>query len=212
MNPSVILFAGLTAVAAALAAIVVWAPRRPGVKFAALALTACLLLLGYLGLAELAGRPKFVRDEWLRAHTPEAEVLAFDLREGEAIYLWLRLPGLTEPRAYRLSWELSLARQLQQAAQAAERARTGLAMRLPFAAAQDELEPKFYPLPQPPAPPKEVPAPPLWLPSNHLSGRQRLTVRCRPSRTRSASEGLAPEPPKGGVGARAANRQGGARP
>ncbi|MCS6877623.1 MAG: hypothetical protein NZP72_04915 [Geminicoccaceae bacterium] len=212
MNPSAFFFAAFAATVAALAWIAVWAPRRPAPKLAALAFAGFSLLLGYLALAELTGRPKSVRDEWLRARTEEARVLAFDLVEGEAIYLWLRLPDLDEPRAYRLPWSLPLARELQRAARAAERQGTGLAMRLPFEPSLEDREPKVYPLPQPPAPPKEVPPPPLVLSPSRPSGRRRLRVRGRPSRTRSTSVLRSPAPPTGAAGARARDPRGADRP
>lgn len=163
MSPLAPIFVGLATAAAGLAWIAVWAPRRPAVKLAALGLTGLLMPLGYLALTDLSGRPKPVRDEWLAARTAEAEVLAFALQEGEAIYLWLRLPAIAEPRAYRLPWSLPLARQLRDGQEAAQRAGTGLAMRLPFEPSLDDREPRVYPLPQPAAPPKELPPPPVVL-------------------------------------------------
>jgi hypothetical protein len=164
------LFVGLALVAGGLAWLAVWSPRRPAVKLAAVLLAALLLPLGYAALADLPGRPKPVRDEWLRANAEEAVVLAFDLEEGRAIHLWLRLPGVGEPRAYRLPWSRPLAQQLQEAGRAAERAGTAVAMRRPFEPSLDDREPRVYPLPQPAGPPKEPPGEALVLPPRAALG------------------------------------------
>lgn len=157
MTTLVPLFAGLASLVACLAWIAIWSPRRPAIKMAATGLATLALPLGYVALADLPGRPKPVRDEWLLAHAEEAVVLGFELDEGRAIHLWLRLPELDEPRAYRLPWSRRLAQELQDAGRAAERAGTQLAMRTPFEPSLDDREPRFYPLPQPAAPPKAVP-------------------------------------------------------
>jgi len=212
------LFAGLALLAGGLASLTVWAQRRPAAKLAALSLAALLLPLGYVALADLPGRPKPVRDEWLHARATEAVVLAFELDEGRAIHLWLRLPGVDEPRAYRLPWSLPLARQLQEASRAAEKSGTAVAMRHPFESSLDDREPKVYPLPQPALPPKEVPGDALVLPPRPAgpgSGRgpsPRLRLRAPPSRRGSASASRSPAPPRGGIGGPGPGRPGAARP
>jgi hypothetical protein len=213
------LFAGLALVAGGLASLSVWAQRRPAAKLAALALAALLLPLGYLALADLPGRPKPVRDEWLHARAAEAIVLAFDLEEGRAIHLWLRLPGVGEPRAYRLPWSRPLAQQLQDAGRAAEKAGTAVAMRQPFEPSLDDREPKVYPLPQPALPPKEVPGDALVLPPRPAVGPGRgrsvsdpLRLRARPSRRGSASASRSPARPTGATGGPGPSRRGAARP
>lgn len=163
MSALVPLFAGLALLVGGLAWIAVWSPRRPSIKLAATGLATLALPVGYAALADLPGRPKPVRDEWLQTAAAEAVVLAFAMREGKAIHLWLELPGLDEPRAYRLPWSRKLAQELQDAARAAERAGTEVAMRSPFEPSLDEREPRFYPQPQPASPAKEVPAEALVL-------------------------------------------------
>lgn len=213
MSSLVPLFAGLALLACGLASIAVWSPRRPAAKLAALLLALLLLPLGYLALVDLPGRPKPVRDEWLHARATEAVVLAFDLQEGKAIHLWLRLPGLEEPRAYRLPWSLPLARQLQEAARAAEKSGTEVAMRRPFESSLDDREPKAYPLPQPALPPKEVPGDALVLPPRPAEGgRGRATPaplnrRTRPWRRGSANGPRAPVRPRAATGGRGPDRR-----
>ncbi len=160
MTALVPLFSGIAILVAGLAWIAVWSPRRPAIKVAATLLATLVLPFGYVALIDLPGRPKPVRDEWLMARAPEAVVLAFDLDEGQAIYLWLRLPNLDEPRAYWLPWSRRLAQELQDAGQAAKRAGSELAMRAPFEPSLDDREPRFYPLPQPAPPPKGGEDPP----------------------------------------------------
>ncbi len=231
MSAIVPLFVVSAVVAAGLAWLAIWSPRRPLIKVAALALAALLLPLGYLSLVELTGRPKEVRDEWLLAGLEEAQVLAFDLREGRAIFLWLRLPGIDEPRSYRLPWSLPLARQLQEAGRAAERAGTAVAVRRPFERSLDDQKPRAYPLPQPASPPKQVPGEALVLPPRtggaegpRGPGRTRrgrsapggparaVRPRGRPWRRGSASASRSPAPPTGGIGGPAPDPRAAARP
>jgi hypothetical protein len=90
----------------------------------------------------------------------EAEVLASRLVEDQGIYLWLQLVDVAEPRAYVLPWDRTSAEQLQQALREAEQKGSGVQMRLPFEPSLEDLEPKFYALPQPALPPKDLSQPP----------------------------------------------------
>lgn len=76
--------------------------------------------------------------------------------EGEGIYLWLQLSDAPEPRAYLLPWSRDLAEQLQAARREAEQNDTQLQMRLPFEPSLDDREAKFYAMPQPALPPKDL--------------------------------------------------------
>ena len=82
---------------------------------------------------------------------------AYGFREGEAIYLWLRLPDVTQPRAYVLPWNRNAAQQLQDVGREAERTGTEVIMRGPFAPLDDRQEELFYAPPQP-APPAKQPS------------------------------------------------------
>lgn len=168
MTDLLVLFAVLGALAGILANIALWAPRRLWVKLGALMATAALLLVGYVALAEMLGRPKPVRIEWARQELAEAAVLGARLDEGRAIYLWLGLDGVAEPRAYALPWSEPLARQLRGAQRAAEQNGVQVRMRNPFERSLDEREEVFYAAPPPPPPPK---APPRDNPLN-FQGRQ----------------------------------------
>lgn len=150
------LFATSTALAAALAAISVWSHRKLWAKVAAIVATALFIPTIYMSYADLLSRPKPANLEWWNRDAPEATVLGAKLREGEAIYLWIELPELDEPRAYKLPWAQEVAKQLYGAQREAEAMGTKVRMRLPFKDQVDEYEPVFYALPQPPLPTKQV--------------------------------------------------------
>jgi hypothetical protein len=163
MNDLIYFFGPALAVAFVLTSISIWAPRRLAVRSTAFVVAALFVPLSYASFAALLSKPKPVSLEWLRASTQEANVLGATVREGEAIYVWLLMPEITEPRAYTLPWSLELAKQLQEARKQAEQQGTGLGMRLPFEHSWDKQEPKFYALPQPALPPKEAPDAPMHL-------------------------------------------------
>lgn len=150
------IFVLATVTAVALGLVAVWAPRRPTIKFAATGLALAFVPLAYAALAELLSKPKPVALEWWAARAEEATVLGSTMREGRGIYLWLQLAEFEEPRSYVLPWNRELAEQLQKALAEAEENDTQVRMRLPFEPSWDDREPKFYALPQPALPPKDV--------------------------------------------------------
>ena len=154
------LFVGAAALAATLGLISIWAPRRLAIKGTALATAALFLPLAYASLVELLSKPKPVDLEWVLSGTTEAEVVASRLVEDRGIYLWLQLPDIFEPRAYVLPWDRASAEQLQQAMRDAEQQGSAVQMRLPFEPSLEDRAPKFYALPQPALPPKDLVQPP----------------------------------------------------
>lgn len=165
MSDLLYFFGAAIIVASVLSSISIWAPRRVIVRASAFLLAVLFVPISYASFAALLSKPKPVSLEWVRAATKEANVLGSSIHEGAAIYLWLQVPGLDEPRAYVLPWSREVAQQLQEARRKAEEQGTGLGMRLPFEHSWDKQQPKFYPLPQPAMPPKDEPdeAPPLQL-------------------------------------------------
>ena len=159
MNDRTPLFAVTAFLAAALAMICIWSPRRLPLKAGALALAFALMGTAYGAMLDLLSRPKPAGFEWFLAKVGEATVLGSATVEDEAIYVWLQLDGIVEPRAYRLPWDKRAAEQLQQAARAAAEQQTALRMRLPFEKSLDDRAPRFYALPQPALPPKDQAAP-----------------------------------------------------
>lgn len=151
--------------AAVLANIAIWSPRRLWIKLAALAAAAFFLPVAYGGMSDLLGRPKPIALKWPSGANPvaEATVLAARMREGEAIFLWLGFEGLDEPRSYVLPWSEEMARQLHSARRQAEDSGAELRMRRPFETSWDPEEPKFYALPQRAPPPKaDLSGDPMW--------------------------------------------------
>ncbi len=147
-------FAVLAGLAAVLANISIWAPRKVWVKVTALVTTALFLPAAYVSLADLLSRPKPVDIEWGKAELAEATVLGASMKEDEAIYLWLGIEGLAEPRAYVMPWNQEMAQQLQDAQRAAEAEGNGVRMTQPFERSWDKRERRFYAAPQPPLPDK----------------------------------------------------------
>lgn len=160
MNGVPQLFVVAAVLAATLGLISIWAPRRLMIKGTALATATLFLPLAYASLVELLSKPKPVDLEWWQDDAAEAEVVASRLIEEEGIFLWLQLPDLVEPRAYVLPWDQASAEQLQKALREAEQRGSGVQMRLPFEPSLDPLEPKFYAMPQPALPPKDMLEPP----------------------------------------------------
>jgi hypothetical protein len=154
------LFAVTALLAAALATISVWSPRRLLLKAGALALAFALMGTAYGAMLDLLSKPKPASFEWFLAKSGEATVLGSSTVEDEAIYVWLQLDGVAEPRAYRLPWDRHTAEQLQEAARSAAEQQTALRMRMPFEKSLDDQEPRFYALPQPALPPKDQANPP----------------------------------------------------
>jgi hypothetical protein len=154
------LFVVGAALVALLSLISIWAPRRLAVKSTALTTAVLFLPLSYAALVDLLSKPKPVDLEWWQSDAAEAEVLASRLVEDEAIYLWLQLPELAEPRAYVLAWDRASAEELQNATREAERQGGGVQMRVPFEPSLEDREPRFYAQPQPALPPKDVVEPP----------------------------------------------------
>ena len=156
MTELFVLFATSAALAALLAFIGIWSHRKLAAKVSALVATALFIPTVYLSYADLLSRPKPASLEWWHRDASEATVVGSQLREGEAIFLWLELPEAPEPRAYRLPWQQELAKQLYGAQREAESRGTEVKMRRPFDDNTDQLEPMFYAPPQPPLPPKRV--------------------------------------------------------
>ena len=125
-------FAAAALVAGALASIAIWAPRPARVRMLALFTTLLFLPLVYLQIIEVLSKPKPVSFEWYERGADGAEVLSVSFDEGEAIYLWLRLDGSSEPRAYVMPWNVRLAEKLEQAVDEALRRNSTVLLKKPF--------------------------------------------------------------------------------
>ena len=149
------LFAIGAIIAAALATISIWAPRRFAMKLVAVATSVLFMPVAYAAHVSLLSKPKPIAMEWWLAQAEEATVISTTMRENEGIFLWLQFQDLLEPRSYVLPWSQELALQLQEAMDEAEENQTGVQMRLPFEPSLDKRKPKFYALPQPAPLPKD---------------------------------------------------------
>jgi len=154
------LFIATAVLAGMLSMISIWSRHRSWIRVSALGVAILFLPLAYASFAALLSKPKPVALEWWLGEADQATVLSSSIQEDVGIFLWLQLAETTEPRAYVLPWNRDLAEQLQAAAREAEEQNGQLQMRLPFEPSLDELEPKFYAMPQPSAPPKDLDRPP----------------------------------------------------
>ena len=143
-----------TAIAAVLASISIWSPRSLKLKIIALLCAGAFLPVGYFSLNDILSRPKPAQLETVHKDIDQVKVLSSMMVEDEAIYLWLRLPEVTEPRSYVLPWSDEVAKQLHKANQDAEEQGTEVEMKKPFEKTVDNQEPVFYAAP-PPAPPEK---------------------------------------------------------
>ncbi len=156
-NQVVLFFSVLGVLGAVLAFIALWSPRKIWVKVTALVATTLFLPVAYGALADLLSRPKPIGFEWSNLDVTEAAVLGSRLEEGQAIYLWLAIDGLPEPRSYVLPWDQEMAEQLHKAQRDAEVEGTGVQMQMPFEPSLDNRERRFYAQPQEPRPLKQKP-------------------------------------------------------
>jgi hypothetical protein len=128
--------------------------HRPGWWSVALYPALFLAIVG--STVDILGAAKPLRLEWRVAS--EWQVLSYHLDEGVGIYVWLVRPGETEPRAYRLPWDVREAEKLQQAARDAAEGGGRLSMRVPqIGLSLDTDPPQFYSTPWPAPPLKEAP-------------------------------------------------------
>lgn len=157
MNELLMIFGLLGGLAGILASVALWAPRRVSVKIGVLGVIAVFLPAGYFGLVEMLSRPKPAGLELARINLAEATVLGSRMEEDKAIYLWLGMPGVEEPRAYVLPWDENLARQLQGAERESKDSGAPVRMRKPFESSMDGREKVFHAAPPPPPPEKARP-------------------------------------------------------
>ena len=150
------LFMTTAALVGLLSMISIWSRHRSWIRAGALAIAFLFLPLAYASYASLLSKPKPVDLEWWLGQADEATVLSSSIQEEVGIFLWLQLAEVAEPRAYVVPWNRDLAEQLQAAMREAEEQNGQLQMRLPFEPSLDEDEPKFYAMPQPAMPPKDL--------------------------------------------------------
>ena len=161
MNDVFVVFGAVLGIAALLASIAIWSPRRTPVRTLAVILTALFVPIGYLGITELLSQPKPMQHEWFKRHVDEATLLGVSLDEGRSIYLWLRLDDSLEPRYYVLPWQQQLAEKLQNLVDEAIRDGAAITISNPFSRKSfDDLGSMNMRIVRPPQPPMKPPSPP----------------------------------------------------
>jgi len=154
-------FIALLSVAALLATIAIWSHRRVSIRTTAVILTALFIPIVYVGITELLSQPKPIHHEWFKRHVDEATLLGVSVREGEAIYLWLRLDDSLEPRYYVLPWQQQLAEKLQNLVDEAINDGASVIISDPFSRkSYEDLGDMNMRIVRPPQPPIKPPSPP----------------------------------------------------
>lgn len=157
MDDLLILFCVAGGLAAVLANIGLWSAHRLRVKLGALLAAALFLPTAYMSLVSLLSRPKPIALEWTQPAQDETTLLASQMEEDVAIYLWVDRHGIEEPRAYVLPWDEQLARELHEAQRAAESEGGRVQVRMSRRHKnQERVERMFYAAPPPAPPPKTV--------------------------------------------------------
>lgn len=71
--------------------------------------------ISFVSFNTLLSLPKTTSMEWVYRNIEEAEIIYGDIQRGEALYLWIRIPDVEEPRYYVMDWDEELAKKLQEA-------------------------------------------------------------------------------------------------
>lgn len=156
-------FAAAIGTAAILCSIAIWAPRETTVRVLALAVMTLFAPLVYVQMTGLLAKPKPVAFAWLERDVERAELLSVSFDEGKAIYVWLRLDGMIEPRFYSLPWRQQMAEDMEDAVEQASRTGSKLIVSNPFSKPSLEegggvsieiIPPAMPPFKKPTIPPK----------------------------------------------------------
>ena len=149
-------FLASVTLAALLASLALWSRRAMPIKVFALAATAAFIAVHYAALTDLLSRPKPLALEWSPPDPETTAVVASQLREGSAIYLWMLREGEEEPRAYQLPWDEDMARQLHEAQRESQQTGQAVRMRERLGGQHSAGERMFYTDPQQPLPDKQA--------------------------------------------------------
>lgn len=158
MENLIYIFIASVGMAALLATIAIWSPRRTRIRVVAIVVTAMFLPLGYIELVELLSNPKPMSYEWFKSDAEFATVLGVSFEEGVAIYLWLRLEDEIKPRYYVLPWGNKLAERLEEAVDDAVAKNSTVVIPTPFSPKSlEELGNMNIRIIPPPVPPTKTP-------------------------------------------------------
>lgn len=153
-----ILYLLQTLLAGLLVVIAIWSRRKVGPRVAAVLVLFSLVAMGYFSLLNLLGRPQPIEYSALDNSYGKATVIAASIDEGHAIYLWLRHPGATQPRYYRMEWDHEAATALKRAIDLSYRDNSSIEIDLQYEPSIETRQmPQFYNLPPPSLPQKPPP-------------------------------------------------------
>jgi hypothetical protein len=107
-----------------LCAVIAWAAvfsrGRLWRKVVSLVALAALIPTLYLAVTELLGLPKPVSTTWLENFDEYRRVIAYDIHEDKAIYLWLDMIDGSEPRVFSIPYDKETLSRLQGAQERAD--------------------------------------------------------------------------------------------
>ena len=150
------LFTPFLVMVGVLLTLMISAPIRLWLKGAMVGAGAFAIAAAYLAVVTLLSHPKPMDLELWHAGVENVTVLGVMVEREDWIHLWLQLPDVAGPRAYRMEWSEDLVKQLTEAQIGASENQSEVQLRMPFESSLDEDEPQFYATPQQAPPPKNM--------------------------------------------------------
>ena len=164
MSLHVQVFSLITSLLLVLCLTTAWSRREKLYRWSILLVAFALIPGAYFTMTMLLSLPRDVSDEWYHKNATEALVSGVYVNEGVALYLYLVLPGMSEPRSYVFPWSdkiRELAQQLQEALGSPE-GQGGVMITNPFQPSLETEKPlTVHPAPQERLPEKEQPRAPM---------------------------------------------------
>lgn len=100
----VIIFLSTVAALSVMAWVTVFSQKQLWYRWCAVLVSISLMVGVPLSMYELLSRPKEVSKEMFQ-NPEEVELLSYYADQGVALYLWILMPGIEEPRYYVIPWE-----------------------------------------------------------------------------------------------------------
>lgn len=164
MEQHVVYFVLLALLIVALCAVVAWSRKERLYRWGAILCGVAILAGTYPASVNLLSRPRDVSEEWFNRNAKEALVTGVYIQEGTALYLYLKLPDVDEPRSYRFPWSeetRKLAQSVQEALES-EEGQAGVFIPNPFQPSLERERPlTAHPKPHERPPQKRQPKAPL---------------------------------------------------
>lgn len=164
METHIVYFLLLALLIVALCAVVAWSRKERLYRWGAILCGVAIIGGSYPLMVNLLSRPRDVTEEWFNRNAKEALITGVYIQEGTALYLYLKLPGVGEPRSYRFPWSdntRKLAQSVQEALDS-EEGEGGVTLDSPFQPSEEREKPlTAHPKPQSKPPIKKAPRTPL---------------------------------------------------